>query len=464
MEETRSLNDQIRYLFYPRSIAVVGASRKPGKIGHIILKNLRDYGFKGKLYPVNPHATEILGFKAYPSVTAIPDEVDMAVIVVPAAIVPQILKDCGKKGVKVCVVISSGFKEIGRVDLENMIVKIAKENGMRILGPNIFGVYYAPSRMNATFGPLEVLPGNIALISQSGALGIALMGWTVLEEIGLSAIVSVGNKADIDDADLLEFFGKDEHTRVILIYMEGIKRAREFMKIAKQVSKKKPIIVIKAGRSSHGMKAVASHTGSLAGSDQIYSAAFRQCGVLRALNIEEAFDWARALSKLNPPTQKNTVIITNGGGIGVMATDAAEENGIPLLEPSEELMKKFRKYMPPFGSPRNPVDLTGQATHKEYYGAILEALNSPEVGSVIVLYCETAVADPGKVADAVLDAVNSSKIAKPLVVAMVGGEATEKAIKKLNKSGIPAYPTPERAVSALSALFRWTSWREKTVS
>ncbi|RLE64121.1 MAG: acetyl CoA synthetase [Thermoprotei archaeon] len=448
-------------LFTPKSIAVIGASRTPGKIGYEILSNLMEYGFPGKIYPVNPRATEIRGLKVYPSVTEIPDEVDMAVIAVPAAIVPKVIEECGKKGVKVVVVISSGFKEVGNADLEEKIVEIARKYGMRLLGPNIFGVLYSPSKMNATFGPTEVIPGKIAFISQSGALGIALMGWTVLEKIGLSAVVSLGNKADIDDADLIDFFGQDENTTLILIYMEGIKRAREFMKIAKKVSLKKPIIVLKAGRSERGVKAVASHTGSLAGSDTIYSAAFKQCGILRAMNVEEAFDWARALAYLPEPSGENTVIITNGGGLGVMATDAAQDYGVQLLDPPEDLMDKFRKHMPPFGSPRNPVDLTGQATEKEYHGAILDALNDPRVHSVIVLYCETAVADPVKVAEAIIKAKEEAGAEKPVVAAFIGGEKTFKAIHLLNENKVPTYPVAERAVSALAALLKWSRWKKK---
>ncbi|RLE80783.1 MAG: acetyl CoA synthetase [Thermoprotei archaeon] len=451
----------LKYLFSPKSIAVIGASRTPGKIGYEILENLKEYGFKGKLYPINPHATEVLGLKAYPSITEVPDEVDMAVIAIPAAAVPSVLEECGKKGVKVVVVISSGFKEVGNVELEEKIVEIARKYDMRLLGPNIFGIFYAGSYMNATFGPRNVVPGTIAFISQSGALGIALMGWTVLEGIGLSAIISVGNKADIDDADLIDFLGQDENTRVILIYMEGVKRAREFMNVARKVTTKKPIIVLKAGRSERGMRAVASHTGSLAGSDVIYNAAFKQCGVLRAMNVEEAFDWARAFASLPEPKGENVIIVTNGGGLGVMATDAAQDYGLKLLEPPKDLMDKFRRFMPPFGSPRNPVDLTGQATEREYHGAISAALGDNRVHSVIVLYCETAVADPIKVAEGILKAKQEASMEKPLVAAFIGGVNTARAIKFLNENGVPTYPTAERAVSSLAALYKWSSWRRR---
>ncbi|MEM4662147.1 MAG: CoA-binding protein, partial [Desulfurococcaceae archaeon] len=255
----------LRALLEPKSIAVIGASRSPGKIGYVILKNIIEYGFKGKIYPINPHASEILGVKAYPSVLSVPEEIDVAVVTITATEVPKAIEECGKKGIKVAVVITSGFAEVGNVELEERIVKIAEEYGTRILGPNIFGYAYTPSNVNATFGPLEIQKGNIAFISQSGALGIALMGWTIMNEIGLSALFSIGNMADIDAVELSELLADDPHTRVIAIYLEGIRpgKGQEFVKKMSKVTEKKPVIVIKAGRTSKGMKAVASHTGSL---------------------------------------------------------------------------------------------------------------------------------------------------------------------------------------------------------
>lgn len=311
------MDENIKALFRPRSIAVIGASEKPGKIGYAVMKNLVEYGYEGKIYPpVNIKGVEIeingRKFKSYKSILDVPDEVDMAVIVVPAKFVPpQVVEDCGKKGVKVLPIISSGFGELGEEGkkVEEQLVETAHRYGMRILGPNIFGVVYTPpEKLNATFGPTDVMPGSLALISQSGgALGIALMGWTILEKVGLSAVVSIGNKSDIDDADLLEFFKEDENTKAILIYMEGVKDGRKFMKTAKEVSMEKPIIIIKAGRSERGAKAAASHTGSLAGADSIYTAAFKQSGVLRALTIGEAFDWARTLSNLPEPEGRTSL-------------------------------------------------------------------------------------------------------------------------------------------------------------
>jgi len=458
------LHEKLDALFKPRSVAVIGASRKPGKIGYTILKNIIDYGFKGKIYPVNPAATEILGHKAYPSVLDIPDEVDMAVIAIPADKVLDVAEQCGKKGVKVLVVITSGFGEVGNKEAEEKLVEIARKYGMRILGPNIFGIAYTPSRLNATFGPPELREGSIAFISQSGALGIALMGWTYMEEIGLSAVVSMGNMADLDVAEVSEYFAEDENTRVITIYLEGLKpgTGKRFIEIMRKVSLKKPVIVIKAGRSKRGAMAVASHTGSLAGADQVYDAAFKQSGVLRAYTVEEMFDWARAFAYQPVPKGERTIIITNGGGVGVLATDAAEEYGVPLLVPSEELKSKLRETMPWFGSPRNPVDLTGQAGVENYVKALEVAYNSDEVDNIIVLYCRTAILDPLELAKAIVEVANKhADKGKPLLAGLVGGRDVYEAIRYLNRNKIPAYPSPERAVSSLATMLRYKRFREK---
>ena len=451
-------------LFRPRSIAVIGASRHPGKIGYTIVRNLIESGYMGKIYPVNPFAKEILGLRAYPSVLDIPDEVDMAVIAVPVGIVNRVAQECGEKGVKVLVVITAGFSEVGNKEAEEELVKIARKYGMRVLGPNIFGVAYTPIGMNATFGPSRIRRGNIAFITQSGALGIALMGWTAMNELGLSAVVSMGNMADIDVVEVSEWLADDPHTRVIAIYLEGLKpgTGQRFIEAMKRVTAKKPVIVIKAGRTRRGAAAVASHTGSLAGADTLYSAGFRQAGILRAETVEEMFDWARAFATQPLPPGENTVIITNGGGVGVLATDAAELHGVPLLQPDNELIEKFRKTMPWFGSPKNPVDLSGQAGVDNYVAALRVAYESDKVDNIVVLYCQTAVLDPIDLAKAITDVAKEYRDKnKPLLVAMVGGIETYEAMKVLNREHIPAYPSPERAVSSLAAMLRYKRYRDK---
>jgi acetyl-CoA synthetase (ADP-forming) len=452
----------LKAMLEPKSIAVIGASRTPGKIGYVVLRNIIGYGYSGRVYPINPHANEILGLKAYPSVLEVPDEVDVAVIAIPAQEVPKAIEECGRKGVKVAVVITSGFSEVGNVELEERIVKIAREYGVRILGPNIFGYAYTPRSINATFGPMEIERGNIALISQSGALGIALMGWTIMNEIGLSALFSIGNMADIDVAELSELLIEDPHTRVIAIYLEGIKSGRggEFVEKMSKVTREKPVVAVKAGRTSRGMRAVASHTGSLAGSDQLYEAAFKQAGIIRAYTVEEMFDIARAFAQQSLPRGENTVIITNGGGVGVLATDAAELTGVKLLDPSPQLIEAFKQTMPWFGSPKNPVDLTGQAVVDNYLKALKVAVESPEVDNIVILYCRTAVLDPRDLAKAIVEFYEENKVEKTTVTSFVGGQDAYDAMRYLNRHSIPSYSSPERAINAISKMIWYVKYRE----
>lgn len=442
--------------FLPHSVAVIGASRKPGKIGHTIVKNLKEYGFKGEIYPINPKADEIEGLKAYPSVLDVPGTIDLAIVAVPAHIVPTVMEEIGKKGIKHAVIISSGFREVGNVELEERVMEIARRYGVRVVGPNVFGVVYTPARLNATFGPTDVKPGSIALISQSGALGIALMGWTQERDIGLSAIVSVGNKADVAEEDLLPFFERDPHTKVVVIYMEGVKDGRRFMDAARRF--RKPLVIVKAGRSERGKKAVSSHTGSLAGSDRVYEGVFRQVGAIRARSVEEAFVFARALSMQDPPMGENVVIITNGGGIGVLATDRAEERGIHLYSGPD--LVAFKHAMPAFGSWRNPVDITGMADEDMYAKALRIALQNENIHGIILLYCQTAVCDAKKLAESVVSVYGGEK---PIVAGFVGGKESSEAIEYLNRHGIPAYDAPEKAVDAMYALMMWRKYRKKKI-
>jgi len=452
----RTLTANLEQLFNPLSIAVIGASATAGKVGHKVVYNLVENGFPHRIYPINPHAEEILGYKCYKSVLEVPDEIDLGIIAVPAAVVPQVVEECGKKGVPFLIILTSGFAEVGRVREERELVEIAHRYGTRIVGPNIFGIYYAPAKMNATFGPTEVLPGNIALITQSGALGIALTGKTIAEEIGLSAIASVGNKADLDEVELLEFFAADERTKVIIIYMEGTRRGREFLRVAREVVREKPIIMIKAGRSKRGARAAASHTGALAGSDAVFSAAFEQAGILRANSADEAFNWARALASQPLPKGRNSVIITNGGGVGVLATDAAEDQGLHLLDDLKLLEELFHEATPEFGSLKNPIDLTGMATPRDYHLALRAALGEERIHAIILLYSMGAEQVPHDFAAAIIEEYEGGK---PLVVAMLGGAETVEAVRTLNRAAIPAYEEAEEAVGALAALYRWKGYR-----
>ena len=455
-------------LLRPRSIAIVGASRRPNKVGNIILRNLLASGYRGKIYPVNPAAPEILGFKAYPSLRKVPGDVDMVVVAIPAEHVLQVVDEAAEKNAKVLVVISSGFSEVGRRDLEERLVRRAREKGIRVLGPNIFGVVYTPWGLNATFGPSMILRGRIALITQSGALGVALMGWTSSIGVGLSAVVSVGNMADLGFDEISEVLAEDPETRVITLYIEGIKpgTGKRFIEKMRSVSLRKPVVAFKSGRTSRGSAAASSHTGSLAGSDRVYQAAFEQSGVLRAMTLEEMFDWARAFAEQPLPRGNKIVIITNGGGVGVIATDAAEEQGLRLIDPPDDLVREFRKHMPWFGSARNPVDLTGMAAGPEYSGAVEAALKHPDVDGVIVLYCETGLVHPRDLAEALIETyrrVRDEGVEKPMLVSMIGGDETNKALVHLDRRGIPAYPMPERAVSAMAAMIRYKNWLDKAL-
>ncbi len=454
----------MKFLFKPKSIAVIGASAKPGKIGYEIMDNILSYGFKGELYPINLKEIEILGKKCYKSVADVPGEIDLAVISIPAKYVPAVFEGCGKKGVKSAAIVTSGFGEVGDHETENRLVEIAEKYNMPFIGPNIFGIVYAPNNINASFGPADVKPGKLAFITQSGALGIALMGWTITNKIGLSSIVSIGNKAQIGESELLENFLKDDpNTKAILLYVEGLIDGRQSMKTFKEVGLKKPIIALKSGRSKRGAAAAASHTGSLAGADNIYSAAFKQSGVLRAIDASEAFDWARCITNNPRPKGKNAVIITNGGGVGVMATDACEDNDLDLYNDQEKLKELFFKpeIMPPFGSTKNPVDITGGGGELAYKKAIEAAYNAKEIHSIVVLYCQTATTNPDLLADYIIEVVKKNGGKKPFVIANIGGEAVETMIDKLNENDISAYDLPEKAISSLSALYRWSEFIDR---
>jgi len=449
-EEISYQSKDLKGLFEAKSVAVVGASPNPEKIGYQILKNIIDGGFQGKVYPINSHEKTVLGLEAYPSIQDVPGEIDLVVIAIPAPYVIKAMEECAQKKVKAAAVITSGFGEVGKVKEEKMLKEIADKNNIALIGPNIFGVVYTPSKLNASFGPRFVLPGKIAFISQSGALAIALIGWTAMERIGLASLINLGNKSDIEEKELIEYFNHDENVNVILIYMEGIKNGRKFL----TTEAKKPVVVLKVGRSQRGAKAAASHTGSLSGADKIYDAAFRQKGILRARTFTEAFGWSMALSQPFPKGDQS-VIITNGGGIGVSTTDECEAAGINLLEDPQWLEEKFRRTMPDFGSTKNPIDITGGGKVEGYRQSIRIALAEDRIHSLIILYCETAVTDPVEIARVISTEYETANKNKPIVVAMVGGERTREALQHLNASHIPAFNSVNEAVSALKILYVW---------
>lgn len=447
-------------MFKPKSIAIVGASRDPHSIGFSVVKNLIDSKYGGKIFPVNPKADEILDLKCYHSVLEIPEEIDLAVITVPAAITPNVVEECGKKGVKGLAIIASGFSEVGRTDLEDKVVEIARKYNMRILGPNIVGIMSNPMKMNASFGPYLPYPGKITMISQSGALLIALDSRTWVDRVGMSYLISIGNMSDLDFADLIDYFKNDEDTKCISLYVEGIKNGRKFIDVCKKILEK-PIVALKSGVSARGSIAAASHTGSLAGSGKVYSAAFKQATVVQAYTLDDLFDRSLALSLQPPMKGENLLIITNGGGVGVLATDAAEKYGIPLKDPPEDLKEKLKQIMPEFGSAKNPVDITGMASAEWYGKALKIALQHPWVNGVTVLYCETSVSDPRELSMEIFEATNCNRVDKPITVSYIGGEVTERAIEWLQKKGIPVFRSPDRAISAMAALREYGRFIEK---
>ena len=444
-------NSALDGILRPKSVAVVGASATPGKIGYTVVNNLIKDGYTGKIYPVNPTATEILGLKVYASVADIPEAVDAAVITVPAKLVAPVVEECGQKGIKSLIIITSGFSESGRRDLEDEIVRIARKYGSRILGPNIVGVLSNAYHMNASFAPFLPLNGKSTLITQSGALLIAIDASTYVRKVGFNKLISIGNMADVDFADLIGWLNEDDDTTCITLYIEGLKEGRKFMDVCRKATK--PIIAIKSGVSEHGAAAAASHTGSLAGAAKVYNAAFQQAGVVVASDLDNLFDRTLALSLQPPMKGDNLLIITNGGGVGVLATDAAEKYGVPLKFAPKEVQDEMRKHMPEFGSAKNPIDLTGMAGTEWYYDSVKAAYPHAWVDGLVVLYCETAVSDPLDIAKGIKQAVDEGNLKdKPVCVSFVGGERSQTAMQWLVENGIPAYGAPDVAINAIGAL------------
>jgi acetyltransferase len=438
-------------LLKPKSVAVVGASTNPDKIGYTVVKNLREGGYTGAVYPVNPGAAEIVGYKCYPTINDIPYVVDAAIITVPAKAVLDVTKQCGEKGVKGMVIITSGFAEVGETELEEEIVRIAKSYGMRILGPNVVGTLSNTDKMNASFAPFLPLEGKASLVTQSGALLIAMDAATYTRRVGFDKMISIGNMSDVDISELITYFNEDPETSCVSLYVEGFRNGRKFIEESRKASK--PIVALKSGQSSHGAAAAASHTGSLAGSAKIYEAAFRQAGVTQALDLNDLFDRTLALSLQPRMTGENLLILTNGGGIGVLATDSAEKFGLPLQFAPKDVQEELKKHMPDFGSAKNPVDMTGMAGNDWYYETTKFSYAHPWVDGLVVLYCETAVTNPEQIAEAIHRGIVDSGITnKPVTASFVGGERSDKAMAWLIERGIPTYNAPDAAVKAMATL------------
>ena len=446
---------KLHRFFQPRSIAVVGASKDSRKIGHAALKNILISEYECNLYPVNPGEESILGLKCYPKITDIPGTVDLVLISVPAAIVPKVMQDCVHKKVHNVIIISSGFGEIGNHELEHTIQEIIKKApDMRVLGPNTMGYKNASDGLDASFVFGMPRQGNLALISQSGALGMGMIYLANNEYVGLSKIIGVGNKLDIDDDDLIDYFRDDPDTKVIGLYIEGVKDGRQFMNSIKACNK--PVIVVKAGRSTAGARATASHTGSMAGSDQIYGAAIKQAGGIRCRDVVELFDMARALAG-QPPAHGNRIgIITNGGGLGILLTDACEANGLQVPKLSEKTYKKIDEVLPDLITPNNPIDLVADAGFYRYEAATRALLEDPQIDGIIIASVHAGYARPREWAGAILQMIRQRKYhetyKKPILGTWVGGKEFEDLVLDLKTAGVPVYPSSWRTARAMYGL------------
>jgi len=452
----------IKKIFEPTGIAIIGASNDTKKWGGNILFNLLTCGYKGKIYPINNKERNVQGLKCYSSVLDIPNEVDLAVIVVPAKVFNNVLDECGKKGIKGIVGVTAGFKEIGNAELENQSVEILHKYGMRMIGPNTLGIMNLHKNINVSIVQQTPKFGSISFIAQSGTMGIAIVEDAVRKGIGLNKIISIGNKADIDDIDILEYLDKDETTQSIVIYAEGINRGKKFIEVAKKI--KKPIIILKAGRSSKGAKAAFSHTGSMSGSDEVYSIAFKQSGVIRVDKMEEIFDAAIAFQQPLPETRR-VGIITNGGGAGIVAADECEKFGLELPDIEETTKDEIKKHLIEFATVSNPVDTAALASYEMYYTAINGMLNDPNIDALIVIYVHTQVADAIPPANAMSIAIKThryiNKGNKPIIACFFGGPGYEEGVKILEENKIPSYETPERAVRALNYLIQYKKFLER---
>ena len=443
----------------PDAVAVIGASAEEGKIGNSVMKNLINGGYQGKIYPINPSADEIMGRKAYKSVKDVPGEIDVAVFAIPAKFVAAALTEVGEKKIPGAVLIPSGFAETGNVEGQKEIQAIGRKYDVRLMGPNIYGFYYTWKNLCATFCTAYDFKGHAALSSQSGGIGMAIIGFSRSAKMGVSAIVGLGNKSDIDEDDLLTFFEQDDNTWIIAQHCEDLKDGRAFAEVAKRVSKKKPVVVLKAGRTAMGARAASSHTGALAGNDKVYEDVFRQSGVIRARSLRDLLEYARAIPVLPTPKGENVVIITGAGGSGVLLSDAVVDNGLSLMPMPPDLDAAFRKFIPPFGAAGNPVDITGGQPPKTYQETVRLGLTDERIHALILGYWHTIITPPMVFARTMVEVIEEMRgkgIHKPIVASLAGDVEVEEASEFLFDHGIPAYPySTEIPVAVLGAKYRW---------
>ena len=445
--------------FNAQSIAVIGAAREDGKIGNVIFKNFLRPEFKGKVFPVNPNVDEVLGKKSYPSIKDIPEKVELAVIAVPGAIVPKVIDDCGKKGVKHVIIISAGFKEIGNTKLDNELSKAMKKYGIHAIGPNCLGIYDSESRIDTLFLPQDRLRrpkhGGISFVSQSGASGSAILDLAAKEGFGFAKFISYGNAMNVDESDLIEYLGNDPKTRVICLYVEGVRDGKKFLDVCKKVSEVKPIIAIKGGITEAGKKAALSHTGALAGSADVYFGAFKQAGIIRAETLEEMFDLVNIFEKATTkPKGKRIQVITNGGGFGILCTDAISTLGLDMAELSSAVKKELKKSFPSIAVIDNPMDLLGDATTERYRLAIDACMKDKVIDVLlIVVLTQTPLIEKEKIVSILAEYNNQNN--KPIVVITTGSEYSEKVKQEIEEKGSPCFRFPFCAVKAIKKLIEF---------
>ncbi|MBM3706769.1 MAG: CoA-binding protein [Actinobacteria bacterium] len=449
--------------FCPKSVAVFGASRDETKVGHTVVDNILNSDYKGKVYLINPNADVIHGIKCHKSLLEVDDVIDLAVIVIPSKFILQVLDDCAKKSTKFAIIISAGFKETGieGAALEKQLIIKAIEHKIRILGPNCLGMIDFNCPINASFSPSMPKKGSISFVTQSGALGTAVLDWAKTNDIGLSKFVSMGNKADINEINIFEEWLEDDKTNVITAYLEGVTNGMEFMKVCSKVTRKKPVIIVKAGNTDAGAKAVSSHTGTLAGSSKAYDAAFMQTGVIRAKTIKDLFNIAAAMAEQPLPEGNNVVIITNAGGPGIMASDACEENGINLVNIKPETYNKLKEFLPPASNFYNPIDVLGDALSDRYRKTFEVLMKDKDIHAMVVILTPQAMTQELDTARALVEAVKESKRRIPVITVFMGGHEVKEAIDYLSKNGIPNFEIPEDAIKTLRAMLDQMSWINK---
>ncbi len=450
------MKKDLQSFFTPQGVAVIGASSNPGKLSHGILKNLTQYGYQGGIYPVNPGSTEILGLPCYASIQDVPDPVELAVIILPSQMIAPVLKACGIRGIKAAIIISGGFREVGEsgLELERECLRISGEYGIRLIGPNCVGNMNMSNGLNTTFILGMPAKGGIGFLSQSGAVCGGIVDHILNQQIGFSHFISLGNEADVNESDIIEFLADDENTHVIAAYVESIRDGQEFIQVCRKISPKKPIVILKAGRSEAGARAVSSHTGSLAGSQEAYSAAFKQAGAIEVFSVEELLNVSLALDYLSLPSGKRAAIITNAGGPAALASDSLAENGLQLAQLNEKTIQILRQNLIPAAQVSNPVDMLGGAEPREYGLALHQVLDDPGVDIAIPILVPQALVKPDEVAQAIADEAQRSK--KPVIACFMGLESIEKARIVLHQNRVPMLDYPEKIGKVIGSLIRYS--------